>query len=101
MVAVTVSPAEALALVTERHGESTLLEPLDQEILRCIREGQPLSSVARAVGLSLRQLHRRLAVLRKRFDVTSTTALVARLSAHSGGTHAPQNVTGMSPPIDE
>lgn len=101
MVAIQVSPAEALTMVTQQHSDPTPLEPLDEDILRRIHDGLPLSSVARDVGLSLRQVQRRLAILRKRFGVTTTTALVVRLSARLGGTNAPGNVAGMSPPSGE
>lgn len=73
---------EELAAVLSGSPASPALDERDEEIARLLTTGASLAEMGRSVGLSPRGVQHRLAALRQRFGVRTTTELAAYLARH-------------------
>ena len=76
-------PYEVTAMLAA--GEAGSVEQGEDDLLRLAARGAAPSTVARSLGLSVRTVHRRLALLRDQFGVDSTAELAAELSRRGFG----------------
>ena len=76
-------PDEADSVLTGREGEAVNED--DEALLKLAARGLSAPAIARASGLSIRTVHRRLARLREQLQVESSAELAAELSRRGFG----------------
>lgn len=67
------------------NGPGVGLDATDQRLLALVAEGRSKADIAEALGLTPRSVERRIAKLRRRFDVSSTAELIAAASRRGFG----------------
>ena len=95
-------PEEAVRLLEEGSTPASL-GPEDQALLGLVGEGRRPSEIAKDLGLSVRAIQHRLARLRRRFKVDSTSelALVAARAGFGSFTSVKQSAGGSGPQARE